>query len=377
MNSRERVLAALAHRTPDRTPCFEYVLLAPVADEILGRPTFDYAGDCDWLAYAREIGWESALKQYVVDRLDAAEILGHDLVYLRPCPVIAKDVNPHLKAGGGAVGAPDGRDDDDPVARLERRVEKSAAAGFVWPEDSFHVYALMREEMDRRGLDLPVMAPCYFHGVWTDVDLMQTMLLDPDVARRHFVNATRWAETRVAKYIDYGVDIVGVGGDFSGNRPLISPESYRAFIMPEVRKVSDLLHAAGRFAVNASDGDLWPVIDDFLVGSGVDGYLEIDSRAGMELRRLKASHGARITFFGNMDCGTVLSTATPEEIRRETFECLEAGSGNGGHVFCASNAITASVPLENYLAMVGAYRAFFGLDPVRIPLSLSNAEEPT
>ncbi len=367
MTSRERVLAALRHRAPDRTPVFEYVLLSPVADAVIGRPTVDYAGDADWNAYAREVGWEEALRRYVRDRLDAAEILGHDLVYLRPNPVPpAKDIDPHIKAGGAAAPH-DGRDDDDPAVRLLRRVEKSEAAGYAWPEDSFAVYGLMREEMDRRGLDLPVMAPCYFHGVWTDVDLMQAMLLEPDVAHRHFENATKWAYTRVAKYVEHGVDIVGVGGDFSGNRPLISPESYRTFIMPEVRKVSDRLHEAGKFAVNASDGDLWPVIDDYLLGCGVDGYLEIDSKCGMDLKRLKAAYGSRIAFFGNMDCGQVLSSATPAEVRAEALRCLEDGLGDGGHVFCASNAITESVPLENYLAMVGAYCDFVGLPPVRLP----------
>ena len=40
---------------------------------------------------------------------------------------------------------------------------------------------------------------------------------------------------------------------------------------------------------------------------------------------------------------------------------LKAGQGNGGHILCASNAITASVPMVNYLAAVNAYREFFGL----------------
>jgi hypothetical protein len=35
--------------------------------------------------------------------------------------------------------------------------------------------------------------------------------------------------------------------------------------------------------------------------------------------------------------------------------------GNGGHILCASNAITASVPLANYLAVVDAYRSVFVL----------------
>ena len=43
---------------------------------------------------------------------------------------------------------------------------------------------------------------------------------------------------------------------------------------------------------------------------------------------------------------------------------LEAGTGSGGHILCASNAITASVPLGNYVAAVNAYRDFFALPRV-------------
>ena len=38
--------------------------------------------------------------------------------------------------------------------------------------------------------------------------------------------------------------------------------------------------------------------------------------------------------------------------------------GKGGHILCASNAITASVPLANYLAVIQAYRDMFGLDKI-------------
>lgn len=223
------------------------------------------------------------------------------------------------------------------------------------------VYACLKQEMRRRGLDLPILAPAYGHGVWTDVDLMQTMLLAPKVAHEHFANATRFALAYVEAYIELGIDQVGVGGDFAGNRPLISPEAYRDFIVPEVRTLSRRIHEAGRRAVNASDGNLWSVIEDFLIGCEVDGYIEIDMSAGMDLRRLKREYGDKVTLYGNMDCGSVLSFASEEEVRSKTVECLEAGMGDSGHIFCCSNAITASVPLGNYLAMVSAYREFFGL----------------
>ncbi len=116
--------------------------------------------------------------------------------------------------------------------------------------------------------------------------------------------------------------------------------------------------------MNASDGDLWPVIDDFLGGCGVDAYLEIDMGAGMDIRRLRERFGSRITFLGNMDCGRILSFSTPRQIAEVTRGILDAAGTCGGHIFTASNAITASVPVENYLAMVNAYRDRFGLSPV-------------
>jgi len=184
------------------------------------------------------------------------------------------------------------------------------------------------------------------------------------VAHGHFALATRRSLAAAEKYIALGLDQIGVGGDFAGNRPLISPRAYREFIVPEVRTLSRRVHAAGLWAVNASDGNLWPVLDDFLLGCEVDGYLEIDLHAGMDLRRLKAAYGDRVALYGNLDCGNILSFGSPEDVRRHTLDCLEAGMGRGGHILCASNAITASVPLHNYLAVVGAYREMFGLPAI-------------
>ncbi|NLS78102.1 MAG: hypothetical protein GXY76_12660 [Chloroflexi bacterium] len=363
MNSRERVIAALSHREPDRTPVFEYVLLSPVADQLLGRP---YAADPDgWDALAAEVGWEEAVRRNAVDRLELALRLGHDLIYLW-APPLPRGAPP-LPRGAPPLprGAPPPPPVADPVEALRRRNERAAAAPPPGDQEML-VYALLKAEMARRGADLPVLAPAYVHGVWTDVELMQTMLLAPDVAREHFQLATRRALALVDRYAALGLDLAGVGGDFAGTKLIISPQAYREFIVPEVRQVSRRAHAHGLYAINASDGDLWPVLDDFLYGCEVDGYLEIDMHAGMDLRRLKREHGARITFLGNLDCGITLSFGSEEEVRQHTLDCLEAGRGNGGHVLCASNAIAASVPLRNYLAVVNAYREWCGLSAYRL-----------
>jgi hypothetical protein len=351
MTSSQRVEAAFAHREPDRTPVFEYVLLSPLAEQLLGRP---YAVDAGWQQALNGLGWERAVEQRAIDQLDLAVLLGHDLMYVVPNPPPPAATH----TATTSVACPDLP--ADPVEALQRRNEIAAQAPPP-DDDTFRVYAALIQQMKHRGLDLPLLAPAYGHGVWTDTELMQTMILAPDVATEHFQLATARSRARIDRYMKLGVGLIGVGGDFSGQRPMISPSMYQQFIVPEVCSLSRYIHAAGARSINASDGDLWPVIDDFLLQCEVDAYLEIDMHAGMDLRRLKREYGDRITLFGNLDCGNTLSFSTPEQVREHVIDCLEAGLGNGGHILCASNAITASVPLVNYLSVINAYRDFFSL----------------
>lgn len=363
MTSRERIDAALSHKQPDRTPIFEYVLLSPVADVILGRKFFYYEGEGgNWKEYVEEIGWEKALRNYAKDRVELAVRLGHDLMYILPNPLPPGELSVPQN-----TSIEDGYNKDDPVevikARNERR--KFEMENKKLNDLSFIIYSYIKEEMRSRELELDLFAPAYSHGVWTDTDLMQTMILDPDTAYEHFKLCTINSLRRIEKYGQLGIRHIGVGGDFAGNRPIISPQCYRNYIMPEIRKLSDYIHSFGGWAVNASDGNLWEVIEDFLLNTNVDGYIEIDMKAGMDLKKLKKAYGERITFYGNMDCGTLLSYGSEEEVKYYTIECIEAGMGNGGHIFTASNAITSSVPVRNYLAMVNAYRNYFGLPEIR------------
>jgi hypothetical protein len=366
MTSRERVKAAFCHQEPDRTPLFEYVLLPPVAERVLGHPFIEYLGGMEpWLAEAERTGFERLLRSYARDRVEIARRLGHDLLYLSPNPVPGAAYAYDPLAEVGSQFALDAA--GDPVERLQRRNRRVAETMLgSLPRDSYLVFEYVREEMRRLDLDLCIAAPAYFHGIWTDSDLMQAIHLEPGAAREHFRLATRRALAVIDDYVGLGIDCIGIGGDFAGMRLLISPAAYRSFIVPEVRACARRIREAGRWSVNASDGNLWPVLDDFLAGCEVDAYLEIDMGAGMDLARLKAAWGDRVTLFGNMDCGRILSFAPVEEIRAVTLKIIEAGWGKGGHVFTASNAITGSVPAASYLAMVNAYRERFGLPAIKI-----------
>ena len=360
MTSKERITAALSHIQPDRTPIFEYVLLSPIADAILGRKYYNYdETKGNWNERVKEIGWEKAVKNHAHDKIEIALKLGHDLIYATPNP-LPPDTSSQNKNENKIIIE---YDENDPVEVIKARnikrkynIENNELSDLY-----FQVYYFLQKEIEDRGLELDLFAPSYSHGVWTDTDLMETMILDPEVAHEHFKLCTIDSLRRIEKYMKLSIRHIGVGGDFAGKRPIISPQSYREYIAPEIRILSDYIHNFGAWAINTSDGNLWDVIDDFLIYTNVDGYMEIDMSAGMDLKKLKELYGDRITFYGNIDCGTVLSFASVEEIERYTIECIEAGMGNGGHIFTASNAITSTVPLSNYIAMNNAYRKYFGL----------------
>ncbi|MFO7636116.1 MAG: uroporphyrinogen decarboxylase family protein [Clostridia bacterium] len=344
---------------------FEYVLLDPVASVLLGKKFVDYSGSKnEWDCFVKETGWDKALHLYAENRVKIAVILGHDLMCLvpNPLPPVSIEGNADLEYNRKIKIL---EETDDPVERLKRRNDVFGTTQSIH-EDSYIIYSYVKEEMQKQGIDIPILAPAYYHGVWDDIDLMQTMIIEPEIAHTHFSIATKKALSAIDKYSEFGIDQFGIGGDFAGNRLIISPESYKKFIVPELCILSNHIHAGGGWAINASDGNLWPVIEDFLINSGVDGYLEIDMRAEMDLAKLKRMYGDRITFYGNMDCGEILSFCTVEEIKKYTAACITAGLGNGGHIFCASNAITATVSLDNYIAMVNEYKDMFNLPQISL-----------
>ena len=143
MTSRERIFAALNHKALDRTPIFEYVLKSPIADRLLGRKYVP--GGVHWGSYVQEQGWERAVRQAAIDRVEMALILGHDMLYIPPSPL------PPTPSHAGPA-----RTDKhlDPVEIVIGR-NKAAVRSIHPRSEQFLIYPMIKEEMDRRGVDSP------------------------------------------------------------------------------------------------------------------------------------------------------------------------------------------------------------------------------
>jgi len=157
------------------------------------------------------------------------------------------------------------------------------------------------------------------------------------------------------------VDVVQEADDFAGQSGLLlSPRTYREIAKPRHKALFDFIHARTKAKIFFhSCGAVRKVIPD-LIEAGVDILNPVQvSAAGMDTAELKREFGKDLTFWGGgVDTQRVLGTGTPDEVRREVRRRIEDLKPGGGFVFAAVHNIQGNVPVENIVAMWEAFREF-------------------
>ena len=143
-------------------------------------------------------------------------------------------------------------------------------------------------------------------------------------------------------------------GDDLGFRTslLTMPETIREKIIPQYKRIINLVHAAGKPFLLHSCGCIFEVMED-LIAAGIDAkHSNEDAIAPFE--RWIASYGDRIGLLGGIDMD-FLVTRSPEMIRDAVAEKGRLYR-NSAHGFAlgTGNSIPNYVPPLNYLAMLEA-----------------------
>lgn len=376
VTSRERVIAAFQHTEPDRTPLFERLIKPPADAVVLGRQSAtSFVGEME--IWERE-GWEVLMEQKARDTVDLAKLLHFDMICLgtnrRFTPERPKRVERYAwqlddwvhryfpESGVVRSERLDQKRESDQEAIERTLAELEVDDPVSFPDDQFFVFRRAKELMEAEGLDLAIYVSDYRIGVAALPPFMlEWFYTAPDLLRRYYDKRTQDCIAYGRKCAELGANVIGLGGDFAGDKgPVIAPKLYREFVVPQIRRQAVALHELGVYVTNTTDGDVWPVIEDFLIATDVDGYGEIDKAAGMELKPLKVQYGDRICFLGNLDIRFTLCSGTPEDARQAMIQCIEHGWGNGGHIVMTSNVVHHDVRPENYLAALEAHRAYFG-----------------
>jgi uroporphyrinogen decarboxylase len=153
------------------------------------------------------------------------------------------------------------------------------------------------------------------------------------------------------------IDIIVFGDDLGMQKgPQMSPAMYREFFKPrhaamwrrakELADVKVMLHCCG---------GVRPLLAD-LIEAGLDAINPVQiSCAGMDPAGLKRDFGGQLTFWGGgCDTHFTLPCGTPAEIRRHVREQIAIFQPGGGFVFQQVHNILANVPPQNVVAMFDA-----------------------
>lgn len=158
--------------------------------------------------------------------------------------------------------------------------------------------------------------------------------------------------------IEAGADAVQIFDSWAGS---LSPDHYREYVMPHVKRLIDGVKGADRAkgALNSgSSGSSVPVIN---FATGNPALLPLMAQAGgdvigvdwrIDLRDAWKTIGYDKAIMGNID--PIVLFCSPAEIRKQTQLILDKAEGRPGHIFNLGHGITPDMPPENVAELVDA-----------------------
>lgn len=338
MTPRERVLAALNHQQPDRTPC-----------DFWGEPP----------------AWQRLL-EYVghTDKHRLLDDLGVDVRHLEASPPVEQAVGRSIWQnfwGERYVYQPTswGPMREDLPGALAAARSFAELESFAWPHP---------DDIDRSGL----RAQCRIHekhallygfaDVWQRPALVRgwegffvDLVERPDWVHflcRKFTDFYVEDYTRAAELTGGRIDLYLLISDLGSQRgPLISLPMFREFVAPYLKAMITCIHGLGGRVLFHSCGLIRAFIPE-LIELGVD-VLDPIQPVGPEMapEALKAAFGGRLAFHGGIDMQRLLPRGTPAEVASEARRYCEVLGQGGGYILGPAHLFQPDVPPENILAM--------------------------
>lgn len=172
----------------------------------------------------------------------------------------------------------------------------------------------------------------------------------------YFVSARQ-----ICKYVGDIVDIVCFGDDFGENNgPIMNPRIFRKIFKPRHAQLIDYIKRNSKMKILLhSCGSVVDFIPDFIeMGFDILNPVQINTK-GMDPKYLKKNFGEDITFWGGgVDTSNVVNRKKPEEVKKHVKELLEIFFTGGGYVWNTVHNILPDVPPENIVAMFEAINEF-------------------
>ena len=348
MTPRERILAVLDRRQPDRVPV-DVWLTPEVLAELRAQ-----TGEDDELRLYRKLGIDKIVwifpghgtESFDPNDSDGRDPWGVPTIKVKSGPATYQEYGP------------------GPIADYEDPAELDDYP--LWPDPADFNYAASRQLAERaRGFGFATIGPWLSHfEIYCHLRGMENALMDV-IAEPEFLDAAldrieAIQTTMLGRFLDeLGdlIDIVFISDDMGTQTgPLISTEAYVRHFKPRRARWCRLIHERGRKVLFHTDGASRAFIPH-LIECGIDILNPIQHVCpGMERDTLMRDFGDRLIFHGGIENQQVLPRGSAADVRREVATCLETLGRGGGYIPCSCHNIQAGTPVENVLAMIQAVR---------------------
>jgi len=338
MTPRERVLAALAHEKPDRTP----------RDFWAEPPT--------WNRLMTYIGHSDRERLLVDLQID----IRHLEVNGPPEKYLGRGLYENLW-GERYVYQPTpwGPIRTDTRGALAEAKSFEELERFPWPTPDDFDYSSLPGQCQRYG---PYALLYGFADVWQRPAVVRgwepfflDMVEHPEWVHflcRKFTDFYKDDYSRAAEVTRGRIDLYLLISDLgSQTGPLISKTMFREFVAPYLREMVDCIHSLGGKVLFHSCGMIAPLIPE-LIALEID-ILDPIQPAGpaMTPERLASEFGGQLSFHGGLDMQRLLPRSPPEEVRAEAERYCQVLGAGGGYILAPAHLFQPDVPPENILAM--------------------------
>jgi uroporphyrinogen decarboxylase len=349
MTGRERVLAAMRHRVPDRTPFdFGHGFSPAKLTEFRERTGQDdpiayfgadsrtvgigpTRGKQDFSAYHRDLPARATIDEWGVGHLPTES---------------ADSAHSHL---------------DGFLYPMTRLTTAADARDYPLPDlEADYRYMPVRDAICRwhaEGLAVTASMECTVFEVAWYLRSMEMLLMDfvdnPEFAAALLDRIIEKRVIQAKRFVELGADVIRLGDDVASQRGmLMSVPMWRRWLKPRLARVID---AARRVRPDIlifyhTDGNATAIVPE-LMEIGVDILNPVQPEC-MDPAGLKRAFGHRMCFWGTVGTQSTMPFGTADDVRSEVRHRIATVGAGGGLVLAPTHMIEPDVPWENLLAFV-------------------------
>jgi len=328
VNNRERVIATLNHKRPDKIPYNIAFTQKAHAQMVKFYKDPDFAstlGNCfTYLSTAPKNSWKEVAPDIWEDQFGVQwnRKVDKDIGVVCNCLVTADNINGYI--------FPD-PDDQSRYAEYNSIVQSNP--------DGFFVADI--------GFSL-------FERAWTLAGMEN--LLMAMVNNKNFVNTLldRILEFNlriIDKATSSPIDAMSFGDDWGQQTGLLmGPKLWREFIKPRIRQMYQAVKKKGKYVFIHCCGKVDEIFPD-LIECGLDVFNPFQPEV-IDVVKAKKKYGKRLSFYGGISTQKTLPFATVSQTKDEVLYLIDEIGTNGGYIAAPAHAIPADAKPENIAVMI-------------------------